>query len=300
MTDQFGEETESLALTEALRLSKAASGSIKINSVLDDQSTKARTDFQTPVEIEDVDDFPKLKDLYVDKRKWLRVKNVVAVSADLKNSTALSFNKYAQTSARLYEAATGSAVRLMAKFDPQFMDIQGDGLFGLFHGERAFERALCAGITLKTFSGDSLEPMIEELFAEAFPDTGFKVGMASGVLVAKKVGVRGTNEPVWAGKPVNYAVKCAGKADRHELVATAAVYDKFAGNDYVTHSCGCPHGGPAPLWRDVEVDKLGKHSQCKLLPAGWCAIHGDEFCAAILDGKRDREAVTNALTSHTT
>ncbi len=291
MANHFGED-HVFALTEALALRKAASSSIKVNALLGDQHDRARKDLQAPVEIVDVDTFPKPGDLWVDKRKWLRIKNVVAVSADLKDSTALSFNKYAQTSARLYEAATGSAVRLMAKFDPQFMDIQGDGIFGLFHGERAFERALCTGITLKSFSVRSLAPLIDELFADNFPDTGFKVGLSAGVLVAKKVGVRGTNEPVWAGKPVNYAVKCAGRADRHELIATANVYDKFVGNEYVTHSCGCPNGVPVPLWVDVEVEKLGKHSRCKLLPVGWCKVHGDEFCAAILDGDRKRDDVS--------
>jgi class 3 adenylate cyclase len=285
-------DSESLSLTEALTQRQTASSTIKVNALLTDQNDRARRDLQQPVEIKDVDTFPELADLYVDKRKWLRMKNVVVVSADLKDSTALSFNKYAQTSARLYEAATGSSVRLMAKFDPQFMDIQGDGIFGLFHGERAFERALCAGITLKSFSVRSLAPLIDELFADNFPDTGFKVGMSAGVLVAKKVGVRGTNEPVWAGKPVNYAVKCAGKADRHELIATSNVYDKFVRNEYVTHSCGCPTGIPGPLWVDVEVEKLGKHSNCKLLPVGWCKEHGDEFCAAILDGKRKRDDVS--------
>ena len=291
MPEQFREDNV-LALTEALAQRKGASASIKVNALLDDQHKHARKDLQEPVEIKDVNTFPKLSDLYVDKRTWLRIRNVVVVSADLKDSTALSFNKHAQTSARLYEAATGSAVRLMTKFDPQFMDVQGDGLFGLFHGERAFERALCAGITLKSFSMRSLQPLIDELFAAGFPDTGFKVGMSAGVLVARKVGVRGTNEPVWAGKPVNYAVKCAGKADRHELIATANVYEKFESNDYVTHSCGCPNGFPWPLWRDVVVEKLGRHSQCKLLPVGWCPDHGDEFCAAILDGKRKRQDVS--------
>lgn len=291
MTEEY-REPNVLALTEALAKRAAAASNIKVNPLLDEQHDCAKKDLQEPVEIEDVDTFPKPEDLYVDRRKWLRIENVVAVSADLKDSTALNFNKYAKTSARLYEAATGSGVKLMAKFDPQFMDIQGDGMFGLFHGERAFERALCAGITLKSFSARSLEPLIEELFSDRFPDIGFKVGMSAGVLVAKKVGVRGTNEPVWAGKPVNYAVKCAGRADRHELIATANVYEKFKDNDYVTHSCGCPSGIPTPLWQDVEVEKLGKHSQCRLLQVGWCSIHGDEFCAAILDGKKRRDDVS--------
>lgn len=292
MSTQFGEEGI-LALTEALRLRKASAGGLKVTALLDDQNDRAKTALQTVVEVIDTDTFPLVSDLYSEVPKWYRMRNVVAVSADLKNSTSLSVkDRYAQTSARLYEAATGSAVRLVARFDPQFMDIQGDGIFGLFHGERAFERALCAGITLKTFSERSLEPLIEDQFAKEFPDTGLKVGIASGVLVAKKIGVRGTNEPVWAGKPVNYAVKCAGHADRHELVATTSVYEKFADNDYVTHSCGCPAGSiPTALWSDTNVEKLGKHSSCKLLRTNWCRIHGDEFCAAILDGKKRRDDI---------
>jgi hypothetical protein len=68
----------------------------------------------------------------------------------------------------------------MAKFDPQFMDIQGDGIFGLFHGDRAFERAVC-GITLKGFSERSLERLIEELF-----DGGLEILLRAVVLVGEQ------------------------------------------------------------------------------------------------------------------
>lgn len=285
-------EDEVLALMEASRASSAAGG-FRVNALLAEQAGLAREDLTTAVEIIDTNTFPSVDDLYSEVRKWYRMRNVVAVSVDLKNSTALSVReRYAQTSARLYEAATGSAVRLVSRFAPQFIDIQGDGLFALFHGARAFERAFCAGVTIKTFSEQSLEPLIQAHFAREFPETGFKVGIASGVLVAKKVGIRGTNEPVWAGKPVNFAVKCGGKADRHELIATSTVYEKLADNDYITHSCGCSSSGvPVELWTDTEVEKLGKHSSCKLLRTRWCTIHGDEFCAAILDGKKHREDV---------
>jgi hypothetical protein len=42
-----------------------------------------------------------------------------------------------------------------------------------------------------------------------------------------------------------------------------------------------------PRWDDTDVEKLAKDVSCRLLRSGWCTIHGDEFCAAILDGKRD-------------
>ncbi len=186
-------------------------------------------------------------------------------------------------------------MKMVSKFDPGFVDIQGDGIFALFHGDLAFERAFCAAVTVKTFSERHLMPMIDELFSETFPDTGFKVGMASGTLAVKKVGVRGTNEPVWAGKPVNWAWKCAQKADAHQLVATSAVYEKLDPNDYIAWSCGCPGGVPGPLWEDTEVEKLGKHAQAKVLLSSWCPTHGDEFCQAILEGEKTREDVNRPV-----
>jgi class 3 adenylate cyclase len=280
------------SLKEAVRLSEAAkSATFSISAALAEQHEEASTDITSAVEIEDVDDFPSLSDLYLEKRKWLRVRNVVAVSTDLKDSTALNFDKYAQTSARLYQAVTGSVVRLFSLFSPQFIAIQGDGAFALFHGELAFERAFCAAASIKKFSLGSIGPLIDEKFSDSFPDSGLKTGIASGILVAKKVGVRGTNEPIWAGKPVNFASKCAQGADRHQLIVTSAVYEKLAPNDYIDYSCGCPNGVPYPLWSEVEVEKLGKHSSCMRLGSNWCETHGDEFCRAILEGKKTREDV---------
>lgn len=285
-------EVNLASFKEAVRLSEAAkSATFSISGALAEQHEEASTDITSPVEIEDVDNFPSLGDLYLEKRKWLRVRNVVAVSTDLKDSTALNFDKYAQTSARLYQAVTGSAVRLFSLFSPEFIAIQGDGAFALFHGELAFERAFCAAASIKKFSLASIGPLIDEKFSDSFPDSGLKTGIASGILVAKKVGVRGTNEPIWAGKPVNFAAKCAQGADRHELIVTSAVYEKLAPNDYIDYSCGCPDGVPHPLWSEFEVEKLGKHSNCMRLGSNWCEVHGDEFCRAILEGKKARADV---------
>jgi class 3 adenylate cyclase len=232
---------------------------------------------------------------------------VVVVSADLKGSTKLNFDKYAQTSAQLYEAVTGNMVGIVSAFEPAFLDIQGDGLFALYHGDGCYRRALCAAITLKTFSERGLVPAIEASMPDRFPNTGLKIGMAAGILAAKKVGMRGTNEPVWAGKPVNWATKCAAAADRNELVATRRVFQKFEQNDYVTHCCDCgtdPATGervpglgiPKELWTTTRVETLPEEDiDCKLLKSCWCPNHGDEFCTAILEGKTRRDDVRSLL-----
>jgi class 3 adenylate cyclase len=272
-----------------------------VNDRLAAEADRARNELKTPVEIVEVDNFPEREDMYVDARKWTRMDDVVALAVDLKGSTALDFKgKHANTSARLYEAVTGCGVRLLSDFNPQFVDIQGDGFFALFHGERRYERALCAGITLKTFSSRDLVPAIEETMSDRFPKTGLKVGLAASALVVKRVGTRKTNEPVWAGKAVNWATKCAQRADAHELIATSKVFNKFANNNYVTHSCGCLNGEPGGsisyLWSDTVVEALGDGNvDCKLLKTCWCKNCGSDFCQAILDGKRGRDDVIKSV-----
>ncbi|MDQ2943658.1 MAG: hypothetical protein M3R21_08325 [Candidatus Dormibacteraeota bacterium] len=264
---------------------------IDINAALAELQDRTHSELANPVEIIDCDTFPD--SLYSDARKWKRVEKVVAVVADLKGSTRLNFSKHANTSARLYEAVTGGLVRMVMPFEPDFVDIQGDGLFALFHGTRRFERAFCAAVSMKSFGELVLEPAIAQQFSDRFPDTGIKVGMAVGTLVAKNVGVHGTNEPVWAGKPVNWASKCAQVADKHQLIVTNGVWNQLKDNDYVVWSCGCPSGLPQPLWKAVRVEKLPEDEvECRVLNSEWCPKHGSEFCQAILDGDKDRDDVS--------
>src|SRR5205823_2883503 len=142
--------------------------------------------------------------------------------------------------ASIYEAATGGLTRIFNDFDADFVAVQGDGAVGLFWGNKRLERALCAGITIKTFSELTLIPRLEKRWPE-LPNTGFKVGVAASSLLVKRVGVPRTahQEPVWAGKAVNYAAKCAPQADRHEMIVAGTVWDFAEGNDYLAVSCTC-------------------------------------------------------------
>lgn len=269
---------------------------MNISTVIDEIGAFAKDELTTPVEIIDCDEFPDEDDIYVDARKWLKIEDVVALAGDLTNSTKLSLNKHTNTSARIYEAATGGAIRIVLRpeFAPAFVDIQGDGFFALYHGTRSYERALCAAISLKTFSERHLVPLIEQRLGATVPETGFKAGLAAGTLAAKRVGApRKTSEPVWAGKPVNWASKCAQQADIHELVVTEKVWNKVKDNDYVRFSCGCDGSGTpssvSTLWTGKTVPALLGHGiDCWVLRQRWCALHGDQFCQAILDGQTDR------------
>src|SRR6266508_3929812 len=76
--------------------------------LLEDLGDQAAHELANPVEIIEASEFPD--HLYAERRAWKRIEDVVAVVVDLTASTKLGTNRHAQTSARIYEAATGGAV----------------------------------------------------------------------------------------------------------------------------------------------------------------------------------------------
>ncbi|MHB1445957.1 MAG: hypothetical protein ACYCTI_01230 [Acidimicrobiales bacterium] len=244
-----------------------------------------------PVVVDKGDDLD-VDALPIEARKWHKATEVVAVVADLKGSTNLGVGKHAASTAAIYEASTGGVTRIFNDFSADFVDVQGDGAFGLFWGENRVERALCAGITIKSFSEDILIPRLTKKWPD-LPPTGLKVGVAVSSVLVKRVGVPRTDhqEPVWAGKTVNYATKAAQQADSHEMIVTGSIWDFVETNDYLAVTCPCGTGPSASLWSDVTIDKIHEgdgERAGRRLTSKWCAIHGAEYCAAVLAGKTTR------------
>lgn len=271
---------------------------VDLKALLDDQDAHVRSEFDTKPEVIEAGLYLDLTDLAIQARTWHKLDDVVAVVADLKNSSALGTGRQHDAStASIYEAAVRPVVDILNEFRADDIDIQGDGAFGLFWGSDRYERALCAGITVKTFSEASLEPRMEKKWPEA-PKTGFKVGIASSRVLAKRIGIpRSTHqEEVWAGKAVNYAAKAAQTADRREMVVTDPVWQRVEKNDYLAMSCGCT--GPSDtIWEDVEITQLpGEESSRygRKLTSHWCEKCGPEFCEAVLRGDRERQDVREA------
>jgi len=221
------------------------------------------------------------------KRKWFKLDEIVVVFADLKNSTALGVNKHDKSTSRIYEASTGVGVRLLQNFHPKFVEVQGDGFFGVFHGDSAAVKAMTAAMMLAHFSKYILEPQIKKSRdATSCPDTGLKLGVATGRTLVKQIGVPGFERPIWAGKPVNYAAKCAESGQAHQVVVTKNVYEyTVRRNNFLMQPCyhdGHPKEGmlwnqldSGSMWKMVEVD--GIPEKCLARDAPWC------------DGKEDND-----------
>jgi class 3 adenylate cyclase len=245
-----------------------------------------------PVEDADPDDLDAYDLPDSNNKTWFRLDDVVVAFADLQNSTRLGTGKHAASTAAIYRAATGNVVRIFNAFSADFIQIQGDGVFAVFWGERRYERALCAGVTVKTFSAETLVPKLESRWKDD-PTTGFKVGIASGRTLVKNLGTprnESEQEPVWAGKPVNFAAKAAQQAKRHELIVTGSVWDAIRDNDYLTVTCACDP--THDLWKNVTIEKLNHdedEAAGRLLESSWCARCRDAFCDAIMSGETNRD-----------
>jgi class 3 adenylate cyclase len=238
----------------------------------------------------------------IEARRWLRIDDAVAVVADLRNSTKLSLSMtYRAATAAMYEAATGNVVPILNAFGADFVAIQGDGAFGLFWGDKRYGRALCAAITVRTFSEKTLAPRLATRWPKA-PETGYKVAMASSSLLVKRIGVARTDhqEPVWPGKAVNFATKAAQQIDPDRLLVTDSVWRRFENNDYVTLSCDCNEPTDS-LWCDEEIELIPEGNPDRFgraLTSQWCATHGAEYCQQILEGKTVRAGVAERIRSN--
>lgn len=252
-----------------------------------------RSELASTPEVVDAGHNLDVGDLTIVARKWHRVTDVVAVVADLKSSTKLGTGKWAASTASIYQAATGSVVEIFDAFDADFLQIQGDGVFALFWGDQRYERAICAGITIKSFS-EALVDRLEAKWTDLDGVTGYKIGIANSRLLVKKIGTPKNpeqQEPIWAGKAVNYATKAAQSVDRHELVVTGSVWDRIEPNDYLAFSCPCSTGPSTGIWADCTIARLPDNDPDfvgRKLSAKWCDVHGTEYCDAVMSGERKR------------
>ncbi|OZF26014.1 adenylate/guanylate cyclase domain-containing protein [Rhodococcus sp. 14-2483-1-2] len=219
---------------------------------------------------------------------WYRLDDVVAIFADLKNSTQLNLGKNTEDMAAIYSAASGSVTQIMDGFDVDYVQVQGDGVLGIFWGPKRYARALCSGMMVKSFSENTLVPRLTKRWANA-ANTGYKVGLSSGHVLVKNVGTpeeRSQQQPVWAGNPVNYAAKASQQAKPGELIVTDSVWRviKTMPNlmQNCTHSTRGSHGSQVnstDAWQKVIIDKIAhdaSQSSGQVYSKSRCNLCGSE------------------------
>ena len=254
----------------------------KLESVKNDIESRIET-FK-PIDLENIPDEEKLK---LETGKWYRIKDVVCVYLDLKDSTKASFEETKEEMAKIYEYIGTSMTKIfsLAGIEADFIDLKGDGGFALFHSKYPEARAVVGAVTFKTYSYKYMK--------KKFPDIEIKfgIGISKGNLLVKKIGIRTWNFPVWAGKVVNYAAylckEVKGKFNferdvigMDQYIYTAIDNDKF--RNWLVWSCGCPTGKKTLLWKQ-GIPSDNAYPTFHYLEANWCDTHGEEYINKVLE-----------------
>ena len=238
---------------------------------------------------------------------WWRIQNVTAVFADLKSSTSLSVSGSRQDSAIAYTYFVRAMTVILDQFRAGYIDIHGDGIFGLFSGRGSEFLAAACAITMRTQIQRAVAPRFRRESSTDWKLTA-GIGMDRGTLLVRRLGLRGTKQnEVWAGRPVNVAAKLSSVALPNQVVVSDRVFSRFAGASTARRraliwSCGCdgeitgdglalPEGQTAYLW-DNELAPQGMGLDFETvhrLDSKWCAIHGAAFCETIVSGRTEME-----------
>ena len=235
---------------------------------------------------------------------WWRIPNVTAVFADLKGSTALNSSVSPEATAFAYTYFVRAMSVALENFSAGYIDIHGDGIFGLFGGQRSMFHAAACAITMRTLVETTVSAKFQR-DASVQWELKAGIGVDRGTLLVRRLGLRATKQnEVWAGMPVNVAAKLSSVAGANEIVVSDRV---FAGYEHsarirqraLIRSCGCSARARGTglnaaadqmsnLWtkqaapKNLGLDFPSVHRR----KSGWFKHHGAEFCEAIITGQR--------------
>lgn len=257
-------------------------------------------------EIKDVGSITQIyENSYLEKPVWLGGDaKFVCLFIDLDKSSKMSFKKHPATMAKIYDYFTQTLIDVLSQesIHAEYVDIKGDGAFGIFEGEDAAFRALSAALTFGTFFRKYIRPK----FQTATESINFKATIHVDKILVKRIGTRGprNNNEVWAGRLVNKAAKLglvtsyiyaqdpAFNPDKMSLlIISQDIFDIFKQKpDYAINHCGhTVEGGEVgsigQLWTEFDSSTIEELSEDKVYyaPGLWCDICQNDVNEGLLN-----------------
>lgn len=273
-----------------------------LDTIVADVKSQLESQSELGVQITRQNDVPEVGP--VNRGVWIEVPQVTAVFADLKRSTDLVASSNPAIAARAYTYFIRGMAVTLERFSAGYVDIHGDGIFGLFSGSGSIFSAAACAVTMKTLVERDISDRFEN---EAESDWEFAagIGIDQGTLLVRRLGLRGTKQnEVWAGKPLNMAAKLSSVAGPNHVVVSDRVFRSYENSSRLRQrallwTCGCendvegpgldlPIGQTTELWTEEPApEHLGLDFETLYkLKSRWCDIHGPEFCEAIVTGQR--------------
>lgn len=255
--------------------------------------------------IEEITSIQKITDdAYLNSPTWLGGdKEFVCLFIDLDNSSKLSFKKHPPTMAKIYDYFTQNIVDILSErgVNADYIDIKGDGAFGIYEGENAVFKAMCAAVTFKTFFDGYIRPK----FQTSDSIINCKLAIDKDKILVRKLGKKGdkNNNEVWAGRVVNNASKLSSLSkeiytlqnigitnkEQSLLIISDKVYTELLKREKFTiFSCGHDTKGNVrpvgKLWKEMDCSNNENVYSNKVwyISSGWCKLCGDSYMSNIL------------------
>lgn len=274
-----------------------------IDDINQDLKTKAEHRYDN-FRIEEINSIKRIyEESYLESPIWVGGdEKFVCLFIDLDRSSKMSYKKHPKTMAKIYDYFTQTLIDVMSLegIEADYIDIKGDGAFGIFEGQDAAFRALVAALTFGSFFRKYIRPK----FQDEQHVFNFKAAISIDKLLVKRIGKKGArnNNEVWAGRLINNASKLAALSkDIYEtnmnlcpsrdsmLVISDTVYEIFGTKHlYAIMHCGHDLAGdsypPSELWRSYDTssnDEI-RDDQVHYAPGLWCDICQDKVREGML------------------
>ncbi len=272
----------------------------KIEDILKDFKARSDARFDAFSIDENIGDLDKIQDeAYLENSTWLGGdEKFVCLAIDLDKSSALSAKRHVKTMAKLYEYFTENIVDMLnlEEIRADYIDIKGDGVFGIYQGEDAVKRALVAAVTFRTFFQNEIKPKFKSAFDI---DLNCKAVICQDKILVKKIGTRKYNNEVWAGRLVNNTYKLMKLSEKIRemnpfvahpvLIVSEEIFSILETNhyDHAVMSCGCQteDGMPQHLWKEIDTATEEEISGDKAhyMHHIWCTNCGNRYLSEIMN-----------------
>lgn len=267
-----------------------------IDDINRDLKTKAEYRYDN-FRIEEINSIKRIyEESYLEAPVWVGGdEKFVCLFIDLDRSSKMSYKKHPKTMAKIYDYFTQTLIDVLSLegIEADYIDIKGDGAFGIFEGENAAFRALVAALTFGSFFRKHIRPK----FQDEQHIFNFKAAISIDKLLVRRIGKRGprNNNEVWAGRLINNASKLAALSkDIYDmdmdfnpstgsmLVISDTTYQVFNTKyRYAIMHCGHDLSGkpqsPSELWRHFDTsdnDEI-RDDQVYYAPGLWCDLCQD-------------------------
>lgn len=221
---------------------------------------------------------------------WLKISDVTAVFVDIKGSTKLVSAADPRDVAEVYTYFVRAMTIIFGEFGARHIDIQGDGLFGLFSGCNSPFSALACAVTMNTAVQSELRQYIKK-----YPIPPGRLSVGIGVdreeVLVRRLGLRRVEEnEVWSGKPVNMASKLSSRASHNQILISDRVYKALNSASAnrraaLLYDCKCKAGSSKEgIWRSEKPSPKRGFDFNTIYRSNmtWCSKHADEICEAVV------------------